>query len=52
MLLKPADPPLDKPRTLRQLIAEGTVVMPGAFNAPVAMLAQQLGFRRSTSEAG
>lgn len=44
MLLKPADPPLDKPRTLRRLIAEQTVVLPGAFNAPVAMLAQQLGF--------
>ena len=44
MLLKPVDPPVDKPRTLRRLIAEETVVLPGAFNAPVAMLAQQLGF--------
>lgn len=44
MLLKPVDPPVDKPRTLRRLIAEQTVVLPGAFNAPVAMLAQQLGF--------
>ncbi|MBI2502672.1 MAG: methylisocitrate lyase [Candidatus Latescibacteria bacterium] len=44
MLLRSPDPPVDKPRALRRLIAEGTVVMPGAFNAPVAMLAQQLGF--------
>ncbi len=44
MLLRSPHPPADKPRTLRRLIAEGTVVLPGAFNAPVAMLAQQLGF--------
>jgi methylisocitrate lyase len=45
MLLKPADPSDYKPRALRRLLAEGTVAMPGAFNAPVAMLAQQLGFK-------
>lgn len=44
MLLKAAASPLDKPRTLRRLLAEGTVVLPGAFNAPVAMLAEQMGF--------
>lgn len=44
MLLRSSDPPADKARTLRRLIAEGTVVMPGAFNAPVAMLAEQMGF--------
>ncbi len=34
----------DKARTLRRLIGEKTVAMPGAFNAPVALMAQQLGF--------
>jgi len=43
MLLKPSASP-NKPQTLRRLLAQGTVVLPGAFNAPVAMLAQQLGF--------
>ncbi|MBI92066.1 MAG: methylisocitrate lyase [Gemmatimonadaceae bacterium] len=34
----------DKASRLRQAIATGTVTMPGCFNAPVAMMAQQLGF--------
>ena len=44
MLLAAEKEPVDKPRSLRQQIATGTVTMPGAFNAPVAMLAEQLGF--------
>ncbi|MEE3337690.1 MAG: methylisocitrate lyase [Candidatus Latescibacterota bacterium] len=34
----------DKASRLRQVIATDTVTMPGCFNAPVAMMAQQLGF--------
>jgi len=34
----------DKVARLRESIATGTVTMPGCFNAPVAMMAQQLGF--------
>ncbi|MEE3263614.1 MAG: methylisocitrate lyase [Candidatus Latescibacterota bacterium] len=34
----------DKASRLRQAIATDTVTMPGCFNAPVAMMAQQLGF--------
>ncbi len=44
MLLKPTVSPDEKPRSLRQLIQEKTVLMPGVFNAPVAMLAERLGF--------
>ena len=39
-----AEQPLDKPTTLRRLIEEKTVVMPGVFNAPVGMLAAQMDF--------
>lgn len=42
MLLDPTR--ADKPAALRRLIATGNVAMPGAFNAPVAMLAQRQGF--------
>ena len=34
----------DRAGALRRLIAAKTVAMPGVFNAPVGMLAQQLGF--------
>ena len=34
----------DRAAALRRLIAAKTVAMPGVFNAPVGMLAQQLGF--------
>jgi len=34
----------DKASRLRQAISTDTVTMPGCFNAPVAMMAQQLGF--------
>ena len=34
----------DRAGTLRQLIAAKTVSIPGVFNAPVGMLAQQMGF--------
>jgi methylisocitrate lyase len=44
MLLASDQSPIDKPRCLRQQLEAGTVSMPGAFNAPVAMLAEQLGF--------
>jgi methylisocitrate lyase len=44
MLLRSQDSPGEKPRSLRQLIKEKTVLMPGVFNAPVAMLAERLGF--------
>ena len=44
MLLSQRTPPADKAAALRRAIAAGTVVMPGCFNAPVAMLAQRLGF--------
>ena len=44
MLLSHRTPPADKAAALRRAIAAGTVVMPGCFNAPVAMLAQRLGF--------
>ena len=43
MLLNPA-PAESKPRTLRRLMAEKTLTLPGAFNAPVAMLAERTGF--------
>lgn len=44
MLLSQRTPPADKAAALRRAIAAGTVVMPGCFNATVAMLAQKLGF--------
>ena len=44
MLLSQRTPPADKATALRRAISAGTVVMPGCFNAPVAMLAQRLGF--------
>ena len=44
MLLDRQQSAADKARTLRRLIGEKTVSMPGAFNAPVALMAQQLGF--------
>jgi methylisocitrate lyase len=44
MLLASDQSTIDKPRCLRQQLEAGTVSMPGAFNAPVAMLAEQLGF--------
>ncbi len=44
MLLSQRTPPPDKAAALRRAIAAGTVVMPGCFNAPVAMLAEKLGF--------
>ena len=43
MLLKPA-PAESKPRALRRLMAAKTLTLPGAFNAPVAMLAERTGF--------
>ena len=39
-----AKPETDKAAELRSLIAKKSVVMPGAFNAPIAMLAQKMGF--------
>ena len=44
MLLSTRVSTTDKAATLRQLIATKTIALPGAFNAPVAMLSQQLGF--------
>ena len=44
MLLKGRPRTETKARTLRRLIAEKTVAMPGVFNAPVAMLAERTGF--------
>ena len=44
MLLKPRNSSTDKCNLLRCAIAEKTVVMPGVFNAPVAMLAESIGF--------
>ncbi|HJP33929.1 MAG TPA: methylisocitrate lyase [Candidatus Latescibacteria bacterium] len=44
MLLGPRKSAADKATTLRQVIAAGTVAMPGCFNAPVAMLAEKQGF--------
>ncbi|MBT3346151.1 MAG: methylisocitrate lyase [Gemmatimonadetes bacterium] len=44
MNLTPGVTAADKAARLRQAIGEGTVTMPGCFNAPVAMMAQQLGF--------
>jgi methylisocitrate lyase len=44
MLLKPQANAPDKAALLRRLMAEKTLALPGVFNAPVAMLAQGLGF--------
>jgi methylisocitrate lyase len=44
MLLTPRPSAADKIAALRQAIAAGTVSMPGCFNAPVAMMAEKLGF--------
>lgn len=44
MLLTTDRPAATKAAVLRQLLAAKTVVMPGAFNAPVAMLAQKMDF--------
>ncbi len=44
MGLSPKNSAADKARRLRQLISEKTVAMPGSFNAPVAMLAERIGF--------
>ena len=44
MLLAADEPSANRPRALRQLIEEKTLVLPGVFNAPVAMLAERLGF--------
>ena len=44
MLLKPRNSSTDKCNLLRCAIAKKTVVMPGVFNAPVAMLAESIGF--------
>lgn len=44
MLLSQRPTPADKIAALRQAIAAGTVSMPGCFNAPVAMMAERLGF--------
>src|SRR5436309_14143849 len=37
-------PTVSKPRRLRELIARGTVVLPGAFNALTAMQIERAGF--------
>src|SRR5436309_13750792 len=37
-------PTVSKPRRLRELIAQGTVVLPGAFNALTAMQIERAGF--------
>src|SRR5881296_4586633 len=37
-------PTASKPRRLRELIAQGTVVLPGAFNALTAMQIERAGF--------
>ena len=44
MLLKNEARTESKAGVLRRLIAEKTVAMPGAFNAPVAMMAEHTGF--------
>ena len=44
MLLKANQPQPTKARTLRRLIEQKALTMPGTFNAPVAMLAQKMGF--------
>ena len=44
MLLKSEPQAESKAAVLRRLIAEKTVAMPGAFNAPVAMMAERTGF--------
>ena len=44
MLLNSDKSNAQKARRLRELIEKETVVMPGAFNAPVGMLAQRIGF--------
>ena len=44
MLLRPRKSPNRKCAAFRGAIAEKTVVMPGVFNAPVAMLAERTGF--------
>lgn len=44
MLLSSVHSNAQKARRLRELIEQKTVVMPGAFNAPVGMLAQKVGF--------
>ena len=44
MLLKNEARTESKAGVLRRLIAEKTVAMPGAFNAPVAMMAERTGF--------
>lgn len=44
MLLSPSTPPAAKAAALRRAIGTGTVVLPGCFNASVALLAQRLGF--------
>ena len=44
MLLKGDPQARSKAGVLRRLVAEKTVAMPGAFNAPVAMLAERTGF--------
>ena len=36
--------PLEKPAAFRRLLEEKTVVMPGAFNAAIGMLAESMGF--------
>ena len=36
--------PLEKPAAFRRLLKEKTVVMPGAFNAAIGMLAESMGF--------
>ena len=44
MLLRPRKSPAGKCAAFRGAIARKTVVMPGVFNAPVAMLAERTGF--------
>jgi methylisocitrate lyase len=44
MLLSSSTSNAQRARRLRDLIGKETVVMPGAFNAPVGMLAQRIGF--------
>ena len=44
LLLRPRKSPAGKCAAFRGAIAEKTVVMPGVFNAPVAMLAERTGF--------
>ena len=44
MLLASRPSAADKVAALRQAITRGTLSMPGCFNAPVAMMAEKLGF--------